>query len=81
VDLEGLLALHKAERRRLVGRLIRRTRLPGPSGGEPPQLAGAEEALRFAESGRRGGLDLPGGRRVERRAGDLYIGPASRYGP
>jgi tRNA(Ile)-lysidine synthase len=79
VGREGFLSLHPAERRRLMGRLIRRVRLPGPSGGEPAQLAGTEAALAFALSGKRGGIDLPGGRRIERRGAILYLGLASRY--
>jgi hypothetical protein len=79
VDLAGFLELHAAERRRLLGRLIRKVRLPGASGGEPPQLASVESALSFVMSGKTGGVDLPSGRRIERRGGSLYIGPASRY--
>ncbi|MDR1082005.1 MAG: tRNA lysidine(34) synthetase TilS [Deltaproteobacteria bacterium] len=81
VDLAGFLALHLAERRRLLGRLLRRIRLPGPSGGEPAQFMSVEKALDFVKSGDAGGIDLPGGRRVERRGSSLYIGPASRYVP
>jgi tRNA(Ile)-lysidine synthetase-like protein len=81
IDREGLLRLHPAEQRRLLGRLIRQVRLPGASGGEPPQLSGVEAAMAFAASEGRGGADLPSGRRIERRGGELYLGPASRYGP
>ncbi|MDR1038692.1 MAG: tRNA lysidine(34) synthetase TilS [Deltaproteobacteria bacterium] len=81
VSLRGLSRLHLAEQRRLLGRLVRRVKVPGPSGGEPAQFGSVEMALDFAVSGASGGLDLPGGRRVERRGGDLYLGPASRYVP
>jgi tRNA(Ile)-lysidine synthetase-like protein len=81
VDLEGFARLHLAERRRLLGRLIRKVRLPGPSGGEPSQFRSVEMALEFLEGPGGAGRDLPGGRRVERRGNSLYVGPASRYVP
>jgi tRNA(Ile)-lysidine synthase len=68
-----------AERRRLAGRLARRVVLPGPGGGEPAGFKTVEGVLELARRPGAGGLDLPGGRRVEWRGRRIRIGPASRF--
>ncbi|MDR2141223.1 MAG: tRNA lysidine(34) synthetase TilS [Deltaproteobacteria bacterium] len=74
----GELAL--AEKRRLALFLLRQTQIPGPAGGEPVPMAGVTRLLEFLGENRANGqgVDLPGGRRVERRGLYLYIGPSSR---
>ncbi|MDR1656983.1 MAG: tRNA lysidine(34) synthetase TilS [Deltaproteobacteria bacterium] len=79
LEAAGLKALTLAERRRLVGRVLRKVRLPGPSGGEPVSFLSVENFLDYANRPGAGGVDLPGGRRAEWRGRFLYIGPASRY--
>lgn len=77
---EGLAGLGPAERRRVLGRLMRLVRADKPGGGEPVSLAGVEAAMAFLENPGAGGLDVPGGRRVELRGRYAYVGPASRLG-
>jgi tRNA(Ile)-lysidine synthetase-like protein len=68
-----------AEKRRLVGRLMRKTEDPRPGGGEPQSFEGAEKALAFLGRRGGGGEDLPGGRRIEMRGGVFGLGLASRF--
>lgn len=74
----GLGQLSLAERRRLLGRLMRKVKLNKAGGGEGVSFLGVEKALAFLEKPGAGGLDLPGGRRVEIRGLFVYIGPSSR---
>jgi tRNA(Ile)-lysidine synthase len=71
-----------ASRRRLAFRLLSSADAPAKGGGGVP-LAGVDRFLDFlAESRPNGqGVDLPGGRRVERQGIYLYIGPSSRFTP
>jgi tRNA(Ile)-lysidine synthase len=77
----GFGALSLAERRRLALSLLRRAKVPGRAGGENVPLAGVAKFLEFLGESRPNGqgLDLPGGRRVERQGMFLYIGPSSRF--
>jgi tRNA(Ile)-lysidine synthase len=79
LEVFGLMHLALAERRRLVGKVLREVKLPGPAGGEPVSFASVETLLKYARQPGAGGVDLPGGRRVEWRGHYLHIGPASRY--
>jgi hypothetical protein len=78
VRAEPLAALSLAERRRVIGRLMGLVKSAKPGGGEGVSLLGIETALGLLDRPGAGGLDLPGGRRVERRGDYIYIGPASR---
>jgi tRNA(Ile)-lysidine synthase len=78
IEEDGFKMLHTAEKRRLIGRLLRRIPINLPGGGEPTVLQSAETALNFIESHAKGGLDLPGGRRVSREGLLISLGPASR---
>jgi tRNA(Ile)-lysidine synthase len=78
VRAQGLAQVTLAEKRRLLGRLMRKVRLDKPGGGEGVSFSGVEAALGFLERPGAGGVDLPGGRRVEIRGLFIYIGPSSR---
>jgi tRNA(Ile)-lysidine synthase len=79
LEAAGLMALTLAERRRLVGRLLRRIKIPSPGGGEPVSFQSVEMFLDYVGREQEGGVDLPGGRRVQRQGRFLHIGLASRY--
>jgi tRNA(Ile)-lysidine synthetase-like protein len=78
LDAESFGRLHLARRRRVMGRLLRLVPGCGKGGGEPLGFAAVEAALRFVEGGAGRGEDLPSGRRIERRRGRFFLGPASR---
>ncbi|MDR0354985.1 MAG: tRNA lysidine(34) synthetase TilS [Deltaproteobacteria bacterium] len=75
----GLYELSVAEQRRMAGRALRRIKIPRDGGGEQVSLASVDIFLEILNSPGAGGLDLPGGRRVEWSGADLHVGPASRY--
>ncbi|MDR1084984.1 MAG: tRNA lysidine(34) synthetase TilS [Deltaproteobacteria bacterium] len=79
----GFAELTLAEQRRLAGHLLRKIHNPARGGGQNIPLSGVTLLIKFAnqdwENGQ--GLDLPGGRRVERQGLYLYLGPSSRYSP
>lgn len=79
LEEEKFLLLHLAEKRRLVGKLLRDVTIKGIINSPFSSLKGAELALGFIDLKKKGGLDLPGGRRIARRGVTLSIGPASRY--
>jgi tRNA(Ile)-lysidine synthase len=79
IDEEGFSKLHLALKRRLLGRLLRKIMISLPGGGEPLSLRSVDLAISFISSGKRGGIDLPGGRRVERRGLLIHLGKASRF--
>jgi tRNA(Ile)-lysidine synthase len=79
VKAKDLADLTLAEQRRVLGRLLRLVKLNRAGGGEPVSLASVEMMLDFFKAPGAGGLDLPGGRRVELRGQYVYVGPASRY--
>ncbi|MDR1546373.1 MAG: tRNA lysidine(34) synthetase TilS [Deltaproteobacteria bacterium] len=79
LEAAGLMALTLAERRRLVVRLLRRVERPGAAGGAPVSFLSVDMLLDFVGRPGAGGLDLPGGRRVEWRGPYLLVGPASRF--
>ncbi|MDR1607779.1 MAG: tRNA lysidine(34) synthetase TilS [Deltaproteobacteria bacterium] len=80
VRAAGLGALTLAEARRLILYLLRNTKAPLKNGANVP-LAGVNAVLKFLSEGRANGqgVDLPGGRRVERQGVYLYLGPSSRF--
>ncbi|MDR1576805.1 MAG: tRNA lysidine(34) synthetase TilS [Deltaproteobacteria bacterium] len=82
IQAAGLGQLSLAERRRLGLHLLRKTPIPLKEGVSVP-LAGVNKFLDFLSEPRSNGqgVDLPGGRRVERRGIYLYIGPSSRFTP
>lgn len=79
MEAAGLAALTLAEKRRLAGRMLRKVFVPGKAGGEPVSFRTVEDFLGVLAKPGSGGLDLPGGRRVQWRGRFLRIGPASRF--
>jgi tRNA(Ile)-lysidine synthase len=79
LEAAGFMALSLAEQRRLVGRLLRDILSPKADGGEPISLLSVDMVLDLAQRPGAGGLDLPGGRRVEWGQGNLYFGLCSRF--
>ncbi|MDR3135705.1 MAG: tRNA lysidine(34) synthetase TilS [Deltaproteobacteria bacterium] len=79
VKAEALGDLSLAEKRRVFGRLARMVSVKRPGGGEPVSFLAVETMVGFLDCPGAGGLDLPGGRRVEWRGQYLYVGPASRF--
>ncbi|MDR2339054.1 MAG: tRNA lysidine(34) synthetase TilS [Deltaproteobacteria bacterium] len=80
LDLKAFGELSLAERRRLMGRALRLVPGIGKGGGEPLGLASVQMALDFIASGGRGGVDLPAGRRIERKGERALLRTASRAG-
>jgi tRNA(Ile)-lysidine synthase len=79
LSASGMYELTLAEQRRVAGRVLRSVVVPRVGGGEPVTLSSVDILLEMLSQPGRGGLDLPGGRRVEWRGVCLYVGPASRY--
>jgi tRNA(Ile)-lysidine synthase len=79
LEVFELMRLSLAEKRRLVGKVLRMVEIPKPLGGEPVSFASVDTLLKIAQQPGAGGVDLPGGRRVQWWGRFLRIGLASRY--
>jgi tRNA(Ile)-lysidine synthase len=81
IQAAGMAQLSLAEKRRLGAYLLRLIRLPVRGGGEAVPLAGVTGLINFAQKtwANGQGVDLPGGRRVEKQGLFLHIGPSSRF--
>ncbi|MDR2353798.1 MAG: tRNA lysidine(34) synthetase TilS [Deltaproteobacteria bacterium] len=66
-----------AEKRRVLGKLLRQIQVPGDA--EPVTLASTQMAVDFLSSSAKGGIDLPGGRRVCVQRKEIILTIASRF--